>query len=120
MKSPAMGGVEMKQKIDEPSLFFMNFQGELLSFILDTKMQMVSETDEGVHSSETPLTIQAFLIDEDEQYYYLGNVPPNLDKIVVDRAIAKSRVIYVQTIVPDDPFTAILDEMEKPDKEGFN
>lgn len=110
----------VKVQSNEPSLFFMNFQGELMNFLLDTSLNSVVETEEGIQSTEMPLSIQGYLVDEDDQFYYIGDIPPNLDKITIDKAVSKSRVILAQILQIPDQLTQILDDIPKPKRGDFN
>lgn len=99
----------------EPSLFFLNFQGELMSFLLDSRMSTVTETDQGVEQLDLPLSVQGFFVDECDDYYYVGEIPG-----VIDQAVPKRRLLHVKMIKPADPLLGILDDMGKPGKNEVN
>lgn len=105
----------------DPSLFFLNFQGEYLSILLDASLTTSMETEEGVVSQNLPLTFQAFLIDEDDTYYYMGHIY-NLSSphSGITRAIPKKRVLLAEIVDPADPLTEILDEMKTPSRGEAN
>lgn len=100
-----------KPKSGEPTLFFLNFHGEFVSFLLDSKTTSTQQTEEEIHSAEIPLSVQGFFVDEDEQWVYLGKVQD-----VMSAAIPKSRVLYVTIVEQEVDITnTILDEMEIPE-----
>lgn len=85
-----------------PSLFFLNFQGEFLSILLDSKLTTEVSDGESTQVAEIPMTLQAFLIDEDEQYLYLGKEYDGQHPTKsVDRAVPKNRIIYVEILNPE-------------------
>lgn len=77
--------------------------------ILDKITSVTSESDAGIEAVEAPMTFQAFMIDEDDRYYYMGNLPQ-----AIDRAVPKDRILYVQIIKPENPYDVILEGMDNP------
>ncbi len=62
---------------------------------------------------ETDIKVQGFILDMDDEFYYLGNTP---EEIV--RAVKRENVVYIEILNPDNEYRAILDEMEVPKDEA--
>ena len=81
-----------KEDIVEPSRFFIDFAGEMIMAILDViGSQPIPAEDGSIVDVQTPLTVQGYLIDEDDNFYYLGDDGQKATKVV-----KKERVVYVQ------------------------
>jgi len=74
----------------ELSLFFSVFAGELVEFMTTQMSTVITQTEEGTETGEYPWAITGYLLDEDENFYYIGRSP-----IEVSSAIKKDIVIGV-------------------------
>lgn len=94
---------------DGPSVLFLAFQGELIDVYLDSKSQVSRETEDGVEVAEMQLMINGYLVDEDDNYLYLGEAP-----LQTDRAVSKSRILTIALTKAEDHLTNFLDGVEGP------
>lgn len=91
----------------EPSVLFMTFQGEFVNILLSTNLSTTQQVDDEIMSAEIPLSVEGFLVDEDDQFLYIGPSPA-----LADKAVGKQHVLLIQLKQPDDALQNALDEME--------
>ena len=82
-------------------LFKVTFIGEMVEIIV------TSET-----GNKGQLIIQGYLLDYDEDYYYIGEHP-----LAVTSALKRSLVGFINIIEPVDPNLEILHNMDTPNDE---
>lgn len=108
----------MKKKVVEigPSLIFMTFQGEFVNIYLRKDIETTSEQDGQLITTKMPMNLEGFLMDEDDNHYFLGD-----DGLNSNKAIPKDMVMFIEIVKLPDPLTQILDEMPSPSsKKEFN
>lgn len=99
-------------KEQELDTFFLAFMGQEV-IITTTVNSTVNIADEHGNSIETmPLFYEGILLDQDKEYYYLGQNPNE-----INQAIPKSFVLHIMTKPSTDIYEEILDSMEKPTKQ---
>jgi hypothetical protein len=91
------------------SLFFSVFAGELVEFMTTQMSTITTQTDEGTETGEYPWAIKGYLLDEDENFYYIGRSPTE-----VTSGIKKDVVIAVAII---DVFEEQMTEAVKNTKD---
>lgn len=96
-----------------PSLFFTNFVGELVEIMTNRMSVVTTQTEEGTETGEYPWAITGYLLDEDENFYYIGK-----SQTEVNSAIKKEIVLGV-TIV-DNPDSRIMESISNPNKGELN
>lgn len=106
----------MRKKKKDPSLFFMTFIGELVAVTTKLKITESMQNEEGSTELIMPMAIEAFLLDEDNLYYYLGKEPDQ-----VDQAIKKVMVSHIEIVQSKHPYDELLDDFPTPtDQENIN
>ena len=82
--------------------FFLTFIGELV--------EVAGSFYHG--DTEAAIKIAGFVLDADEEYYYLGDTPDE-----ITQAIRRDRVIYIQILEPVNPYLEKLKQLEIPEDE---
>lgn len=95
----------------DATLFFTNFVGELVEIMTNRISVVTTQTEEGTETGEYPWAITGYLLDEDENFYYIGKSPTE-----VNSAIKKEIVLGV-TIV-DNPDNRIMESIGNPKDRG--
>lgn len=97
-------------------LFFMTFVGEFVSILSNMDHTAAIQTEEGTVEETAPMVFQGYMLDMDEEYYYLGETQRE-----VSRAIKKVSVNAIEISDHKDEFTDLLDKAEAPsNKKNFN
>lgn len=93
----------------ELSTFTSAFLGQQVTITvnLNQTINFQSSPEQSVESM--PIFYEGFLLDEDDQFYYLGE-----DPIEINQAIKKVNVVHIMSIEEKDVFNQILDEMPGP------
>src|SRR5574343_512079 len=84
-------------------LFFMTFVGEFVSVLSTMEHTAMMQTEEGMVEETAPMILQGYMLDMDEEYYYLGETQMN-----VSRAIKKSSVNAIEITDRKDEFSDLL------------
>lgn len=96
--------------------FFDIFAGEFVSITTKLQQKVTQQTEENVLQSESFLSIQGFLVDKDDLYYYIGDKPNS-----ILAAIKINEVVHVEITQEENVFTNILEQLDVPtDKKGAN
>lgn len=61
------------------SMFFKTFAGSFLNIYTSLQTAQSVESEEGTAHSDTPLVFQGYLLDKDDEYYYLGSTPDEVN-----------------------------------------
>ena len=104
-----------RKKETNSELFFTTFAGEYVKIITTVIISETIETEEGIATSESPLTVEGFLLDFDDTFFYLGAGPEQ-----VSHAVNKETVSVVQTGVEVKDvgiYDEILESMPDPTDE---
>jgi hypothetical protein len=103
-----------KKKTNE--VFFLTFVGEFVSLLTSMVRTESVTAEEGTVEETIPLVFQGYLLDADDDFFYLGDTPNEVNK-VVKRAVVNALEITRQK----DSFSDILDNVDIPDnKKDFN
>ncbi len=96
--------------------FFKTFRNEFVSILTRTQIEHTVSTATSVESMKTPLNIKGFLLDIDDDYYYLGMTPE-----FINQTVKIDEVIHIE-IVPEeaDLMEQLLVDGEIPSEEKFN
>lgn len=82
--------------------FFLTFIGEFVEIVGSFFHEKV----------EVPINIQGYILDTDNNYYYIGDSPEEITS-----AIRKDSVIYIQILKNVDPLEEVLRDWEVPEDE---
>lgn len=97
-----IGNVEEDAYNGLTETFFLTFIGELV--------EIAGSFFHG--NEEHNIKIAGFVLDVDDEYYYLGDTPEE-----INQAIRRDRVIYIQILEQVDPVLEILQDLEVPKDE---
>lgn len=89
---------------NDTTLFFNSFVGELVEIMTNRMSTVITQTEEGTETGEYPWAITGYLLDEDENFYYIGRSPTE-----VSSAIKKEIVIGVT--ITDNPDNRIMEAL---------
>lgn len=101
----------MIKKEDDYSTFHLAFVGELVSITTNITGQMTQSTDAGIITESFPVFYEGILLDEDENYYYLGI---DNDPIEITQAVRKSIVVHIMISSEKSEEERILDSLATP------
>lgn len=96
-----------------PNLFQITFIGEYVEIIAKFYQTYKEESDTRLIESTAPASIKGYLLEFDDEYYYLGNEPN-----AVNRVIRKTDVSYIEIVDEDSAFEKILDDFPIPEDEN--
>src|ERR1041384_1974834 len=92
---------------NEFNLFFETFIGEYVEIMTNTKTtETVQHEDGTVQSGEYAMIVNGYLLDEDENYYFLGR-----DSEEVTHCVKKDEVILVSISEPDMKELQVLENI---------
>lgn len=103
----------MKKKPNE--LFFQVFIGEVVSITTTIKSSETLQLEEETVQVDIPNTFDGYLLDVDDEYYYLGETSKEISK-----AVRKDQSISIEIAQLKTAFDAILDEMDEPEEKDIN
>lgn len=90
------------------------FIGELVSIISDLSVSNTSQNDENYETNSAYMTFNGFLLDQDDEYCYLGETGNE-----VSSAIKKDSIRFIQVISPRNELDEILDSLpDNPEKDN--
>lgn len=92
--------------------FFLAFVGQEVNITTDLVMT-VAETS--ADSGSFPVFYQGILLDFDDEYYYLGANP-----IEINQAVKRSQVVHIVVSEEKDPYTDLLNGTPSSRKEDAN
>lgn len=89
-----------KKEKEKDSIFFYTFVGNYVEVVGAFYNQ----------NQEVPLSIQGYLLDQDDEYYFLGDHPHN-----ITHAVKIESVRYIAIYSDDDQYKKVLVEMCPPE-----
>ena len=102
---------EMKE-IDR-ALFTSTFIGEYVEIVAKFFQTFKEETENGIIEGSGPASIKGFLLEFDDDYYYLGDDPNSVNKV-----IKKEGVWYIEIVENKSQYDQILDDMQVDESGG--
>jgi len=87
---------------------FSVFAGERVAILTKTRVSESLASDTQTIDKSVPLSIEGYLLDCDEAYYYLGETADQ-----VSAAVAISQVILIQEVKALDLYTELLENADK-------
>lgn len=98
------------------SSFESVFLGEFVTVFTTINTSSMTQQDETIRESNSPLAFEGFLIDTDESYYYLGQTPKE-----ASMAIKVDTVLSVIISEPKNKYDELLDDIgDEPDESELN
>lgn len=98
------------------SIFFLTFIGQAVTITTTVLHSMRYPLSDEQHIESMPLYYEGILLDEDQEYYYLGNTPDE-----VSQAVKKVHVLHITVIEQKTVFDHILEHTPLPtDDSEFN
>lgn len=90
------------------SVFGLSFEGEYVHIItkIKTRRQYTNTESGEVIDEVAPLTIQGFVLDMDDKFFYLGE-----DPMLISKAIKITSVSYIEISKPKSAYDDILDSI---------
>jgi len=95
----------MKKKTTGNSLFYQVFVGEFVEMMTTQRTIITEQHEDQLVSSEHPWTVRGYLLDEDDQYYYIGIEPTEIvdaikKEFVINVSISSAEEIQMKTLPP--------------------
>jgi hypothetical protein len=84
-----------KPNKEKNSRFFLTFAGEVVLINLKHFLQTQEATEEGTVMSQEPMGVMGYLLDEDDDYYFLGENDQE-----ANQAVKKADVLHVSVVDP--------------------
>jgi hypothetical protein len=96
---------------DEIDTFVLAFMGEFVSIITDIMIIEYNQSEVQTLEQNAPMIAQGFLLDIDNNFFYLGDNP-----LEVTQAISKNRVTMVRIDRKKSKYEEMLEELGDPNK----
>lgn len=95
--------------------FVLAFMGEYINIVTDIMIVEYNANDTNATEQNAPLVARGFLLDEDENYIFIGENP-----LEIAQAIAKSRIVMLQIEKKKSKFEEMLEDMGDPSNKDIN
>jgi len=95
--------------------FVLAFMGEYINIVTDIMIVDYSQNESQSMEQNAPLVARGFLLDEDENYVFIGDNP-----LEIAQAIAKSRIVMIQIEKKKSKYEELLEDMGEPSKKDIN
>lgn len=99
----------MTKEKDDLSLFGLCFHGEYVEIVTSLYQKNIEGDETGVIDQTLPIVLKGYILDMDDEYYYLGNTPEEISK-----AVKKEAVKYIEIISEQNVFDQILEDFPTP------
>lgn len=100
---------------------FENFAGEFITILLNKDTKQTIEMDGKLHIVQSPAIIEGFLIDEDDEYYYIGHTDKAFNQVVNKRYIVHIELGNPDKERIDSDFDMLNSLIDVPDEDtGIN
>jgi hypothetical protein len=83
--------VTVNKKPDKIDRLFENFASEKVSVIIDKDITLTMESEEMSQTQQTPLQVNGYLTDVDDEFLYLGHEPNG-----IHQAIRKDYIVHME------------------------
>jgi hypothetical protein len=81
----------MNKETEKTNFLFEVFAGEPVIMLVKINIERTKQSAKGVELIKAPLSVNGYLTDEDDSYYYLGSEPNQYDQ-----AVRKDDVLHVE------------------------
>ena len=96
-------------KEQEFSTFFLAFHGQLVTITVGINSEVNFSDDNGATVQSIPMSYEGILLDENNEYYFLGNTKE------ITQAVRKTRVVHIMVVEQKTLFDEILETMGGPE-----
>lgn len=103
--------IKKKKDTGFTDLFMTNFVGEYVEMLCNFYERHAFQNEEGAADDTFPSVVNGYILDMDDEYYYMGNTPE-----FVHKAIKKSQVRYIEVVQEQSVYDKILDDMHTPNR----
>lgn len=104
-----------KNTEQEFSTFFLAFIGQLVTITVGINSEVNFSDDNGATVQSIPMSYEGILLDENNDYYFLGTPKE------ITQAVRKTRVVHIMVVEQKTLFDEILETMDRPEnKEDVN
>lgn len=100
---------------NKESLLFINFIGENVEIMLDLNSSAVAEVDSNVLNESSPIVVRGYLLDTDDEYYFLGS-----DGVNITTAIKRKNVIAISLYQEKSMYEELFENLPVPSKKDQN
>lgn len=98
---------------------FENFAGEFVVILLNKDTRQTIEMDGRLQIIHSPAIVEGFLIDEDDEYYYIGQSAKSFDQVINKKYIVHMELGSENNSVKTESY--LNDLVPTPDEEtGYN
>lgn len=107
-----------KKQIDNESIntFVLAFMGEYVNVITDIMILDYTQNDSQSLEQNAPMVARGFLLDEDDNFVYLGD-----NALEISQAVAKKKIAMIHMEKKKNKYDELLDDMgDDPSKEDIN
>ena len=99
---------------------FENFAGEYVTILLNKDTKQTVELEGKLQIIQSPALIQGFLIDEDDEYYYIGHTDKSFNQVVNKKYIVHIELSSAES-EHDEDFDLLNQMVDIPDEDtGIN
>ena len=91
--------------------FFLAFEGQHIVITTNLTQTMHTQFEDGSSAESAPIFYEGILLDYDDDYYYLGKTPNE-----IDQAVNKKNTVHIMIVEETTVFDEILDSMRTPEK----
>jgi hypothetical protein len=100
---------------------FENFAGEYITILLNKDTKQTIEIDGRLQIIQSPALIQGYLIDEDDEYYYIGHNESSFNQVVNKRYIVHIELGNSETEEEQQDLELLDSLVDVPDEDtGIN
>lgn len=95
----------------DSEVFLLSFIGEAVQILTDFTLTTSTANEDSL----TPLIVEGYLLDSDENYVYIGSTPDQ-----VYQAVKKDRIVFIQVLDKRDALSDIMDSLNMKSKKEMN
>lgn len=100
---------------------FENFAGEHITILLNKDTKQTVEVDGRLQIIQSPALVEGYLIDEDDEYYYIGHTQKAFNQVVNKRYIVHIELTNQEETQNLQELELLNNLVDVPDEEtGFN
>lgn len=101
------------------SRLFKIFENKFVSIITRMKMEKQTSSGDMIEIIKTPVSINGYLVDSDDKFYYLGHSPDS-----INQAIPHTDVAHIEVVAQDAEIADVMEQLllngEIPPEDKFN
>jgi hypothetical protein len=93
-------------EVNVSSPFFLSFFGQRVKVLTNIFQSFSVNTAEGIAQESLPISIMGYILDADDQYYYIGATPHE-----IRQAIKKDSVSVIEVFTEEDEKAEVFDKI---------